>query len=64
VNPQKCLLNDLASVLLVAKQTERDRKRAPLVALHQPFEGELVAILGAFDEDTIFFRFELSARSV
>jgi hypothetical protein len=34
------------------------------VALNQLLEREFIAFLGAFDEDTILLRFELSARSV
>ena len=64
MDAQKRLLDDLAGVLLVAKEPEGDREGTPLVALHQLLEGEFIAFLGAFDEDTILLRFELSARSV
>jgi len=64
VNAQKCLLNDLTGILFIAQQPERDREGTPLVALNQLLEREFIAFLGAFDEDTILLRFELSARSV
>jgi len=64
VDAKKCLLNDLSGVLLVTEQPEGNGVRPPLVTLHQLLEGELVAFLGAFDEYTVLFRFELSALSV
>src|SRR6478736_3938375 len=64
VNAKKGFLDDFSGVVLVAKEAERDREGAPLVSLDQLLEGEFVALLGTFDEDTILLRFELSARSV
>jgi len=64
VDAKKGLLNDLAGVLLIPEQTQGDGKGSPLMTLHQLFEGEFVAFLGAFNEGTILFRFELTALSV
>jgi len=64
VDAQKCLLDDLTGILLITQEAKGDREGAPLVTLHQLLKCEFVAFLGAFDEDTILLRFELSARSV
>jgi len=57
VHPEKGLLDDLSSVVLVADEADRDRESAPLVPLDQRAKRALFSGLGSNDESTIFLGF-------
>jgi hypothetical protein len=64
VHAQKRLLGDLARVLLVAHQAERDRKNATLMALDQQPERAAVTGLRALNEAPVLFGFVFTFHPV
>jgi hypothetical protein len=64
VDAQKCLLHEVACVVLVADHAEGDGERPALVALDQAAESRLVTPLGSLDESTIFLGFGTSNLQV
>ena len=57
VDAEEGVLNDVARVLLVADQPERDREGAALMALHERPEGRVVSTLCPPNQFKIHLRF-------
>ncbi len=64
VHAQERLLRDLACILFVPHQTQRNREDAALVTFDQRAKGSRVAGLGAQNEATIAFGFVGTFESV